>query len=50
VVKNSEIFPTFSQINLLQDLVVACVQKKIQKFGTSTRNGNFGAFFGENTV
>jgi len=38
MVKISEIFSTSSQTILLQDPTVICVQK----FGTRTRNGNFG--------
>jgi len=43
----SEIFLTSSQINVLQDPMVICIQKSVVfflKFGTCIRNGSFGAF------
>jgi len=43
---NFEIFSTYSQTRLTQDPMATCVQKwYFQKFGTYTRNGNFGGFF-----
>jgi len=47
MVKNSKIFSTSSQTSLLQDPIVKCVQRSVflQKFGTCTRNGSFGAFW-----
>jgi len=44
MVEISEIFSTSSQTSVLQDHMVTCVKNKIQKFGTCTRNGSFGAF------
>jgi len=52
VVEISEIFSTRSQVIILQDPIVTCVQKCVffPKFGTCSRNGNFRVFFGENIV